>query len=242
VPTDVNKGNVLAISLNLIVGYDTYNTQLHTFTEHTYTLSIMLTITIFTTPKHSSLLVTLLRGFWFDSGKREKIYGCFHYIAHTKQSNNYVLSFYPKNEYLSRDTYESTLSSLLTPKKVVRLITFSDYRGHTNPLFNNLKILKINDLVKFQTCMFMHDYYHNNLPDVFKMFFTHVSTRHRYNTRFSGKENYCFPAVKTNYGKFNVRFAGAALWNSLEENLKKEKKVIFKKKLFSIYIDHYISE
>jgi len=97
------------------------------------------------------------------------------------------------------------------------------------------------ELVKFHTYMtFMHDYYHINLPGVFKNFFTHVSTRHRYNTRFSSKEMYSFPSVKTNYGKFNVRFAGASSWNSLEENLKKEK-ANFKHKLFSIYVDDYIS-
>jgi len=53
---------------------------------------------------------------------------------------------------------------------------------------------------------------------------------------------YSFPSVKINYGKFNVRFAVAALWNSLEDNLKKEKKANFKHKLFSIFVDDYISK
>ena len=69
----------------------------------------------------------------------------------------------------------------------------------------------------------MYDYRYDKLPKVFKMYFTPTSTRHKYNTRFSSKDNYSLPLVKTNYGKFNIRFAGATLWNSLEENLKKEK-------------------
>ena len=70
----------------------------------------------------------------------------------------------------------------------------------------------------------MHDYHHDKLAKVFKMYFTPTSTRHKYNTRFSSKDNYSLPLVKTNYGKFNIRFAGATLWNSLDENLKKEEK------------------
>ena len=70
----------------------------------------------------------------------------------------------------------------------------------------------------------MHDYHHDKLPKVFKMYFTSTSTKHKYNTRFSSKDNYSLPLVKTNYGRFNIRFAGATLRNSLNENLKKEKK------------------
>ena len=70
----------------------------------------------------------------------------------------------------------------------------------------------------------MHDYHHDKLAKVFKMYFTPTSTRHKYNTRFSSKDNYSLPLVKANYGKFNIRFAGATLWNSLDENLKKKKK------------------
>ena len=70
----------------------------------------------------------------------------------------------------------------------------------------------------------MHDYHHDKLAKVFKMYFTPTSTKHKYNTRFSSKDNYSLPLVKTNYGKFNIRFAGATLWNSLDENFKKEKK------------------
>lgn len=140
------------------------------------------------------------------------------------------------------NTYNTTLQPLLNlQKKVIRLMTFSQFREHSNPLFYELNILKINDLVKFQTAIFMYDYHHGNLPDVFNTYFTHASTKHKYNTRFSSKENYSLPHVKTNYGKFNVRFAGAILWNSLEDNLKKEKKKNSKSKLFLKLIKTYNS-
>ena len=85
----------------------------------------------------------------------------------------------------------------------------------------------------------MYDYHHGNLPDVFKMYFTHVSLTHKYNTRFASKQNYALPYVKTNYGKFNLRFVGATLWNSINENLKIVEKAQFKNKLFSNLIKSY---
>ena len=48
-------------------------------------------------------------------------------------------------------------------------------------------------------------------------------------------------AIRTNYGKFNIRFSGAKVWNSIQENLKSEKrnqfKKILKKNILSTYPD-----
>ena len=33
--------------------------------------------------------------------------------------------------------------------------------------------------------------------------------------------SYSIPKIKTNYGKFNIRFIGAKIWNSLSESAKK---------------------
>ena len=41
------------------------------------------------------------------------------------------------------------------------------------------------------------------------------------------------------HGKFNMRFAGATLWNFINEKLKIEKKANFKNKLFSNFIKSY---
>ena len=79
--------------------------------------------------------------------------------------------------------------------------------------------------VSINSTIYIHLFYLNDkLPKIFKMYFTPTSTRHKYNTRFSSKNNYSLPLAKTNYGKFSIRFAGATLWNSLDENLEKEKK------------------
>ena len=169
-----------------------------------------------------------------------------HTVTRSILLNLYYSLIYPYLTYglvAWGNTYDTTLRPLINlQKKTVRLITFSDFRAHTNPLFHDLNILKIKDLVKFQTCIFMHDYHHNRLPVVFKSYFVQANTKHKYNTRFSSKENYTLPLVRTNYGKFNLRFTGAILWNSLDEDLKKERKENFKRKLFTTFINSYDSQ
>ena len=53
---------------------------------------------------------------------------------------------------------------------IVRLITFSDYNDHTNPLFLKLKIIKMYDLVHLVTAMFMYDFPYGILPTSFDTF------------------------------------------------------------------------
>ena len=64
------------------------------------------------------------------------------------------------------NTYMTTLHPLtLLQKKVMRLITFSNFDEHTNPLF------KRNDLIFLHNSLFMYDFHNNKLPLPFKSFF-----------------------------------------------------------------------
>ena len=70
------------------------------------------------------------------------------------------------------NTYPSSLNPLfILQKKIVRLITFSHYKDHTNPLFINLKIVKLRDLVFLLSATFMYNFQNNNLPDFLIPFF-----------------------------------------------------------------------
>ena len=55
-------------------------------------------------------------------------------------------------------------------KNALRIITFSDFRASTNPLFKKLGILKISDNITLQNCLFVHDALNNKLPSNFKNF------------------------------------------------------------------------
>ena len=41
-------------------------------------------------------------------------------------------------------------------KKAIQIITFSDFRAHTSPLFKRLNLLKLPDIVYLNTALFMH--------------------------------------------------------------------------------------
>ena len=73
------------------------------------------------------------------------------------------------------NTHPSSLNPLfILQKKIVRLITFSHYKDHTNPLFINLKIVKLRDLVFLLSATFIYNFHNNNLPDFLNPFFLDI--------------------------------------------------------------------
>ena len=105
-------------------------------------------------------------------------------------------------------------------KKAIRLITFSDFDAHTSPLFSQLKLLKLQDHIKLQTLYFMHQFLHGKLPKIFDSFFIKTSDMHNVNTRFATRSTFYVPKIRTNYGKFNIRYNGPILWNETDERFK----------------------
>ena len=81
------------------------------------------------------------------------------------------------------NTYCSSLDPLLLlQKRFVRLMTFSSYYEHSNPLFVKLEILKIHELVFYHDALFMYEFHTGNLPVAFSSFFLPVDCVHNYNT------------------------------------------------------------
>ena len=52
----------------------------------------------------------------------------------------------------------------------------------------------------------MHDFHGNKLPLSFESFFLPVKLKHGYNTRLVLKNSYSLPLIRTNYGKFSIRY------------------------------------
>ena len=66
----------------------------------------------------------------------------------------------------------------------------------------------------------MYKFYNNQLPFVFDSYYLSSKQVHQYNTRLSSRHAYAIPNVRTNYGIFNIKFAGVKVWNSLDAELK----------------------
>ena len=64
------------------------------------------------------------------------------------------------------------------PKCLIRrLVKFSDFHAHSSPIFKELKILKVQDYIKLQNCLFrfVHDFLNKNLPCCFQNYFETIS-------------------------------------------------------------------
>ena len=118
------------------------------------------------------------------------------------------------------NTYKTSLQPLfILQKKAVRIITFSECKAHSSPLFYRLELLKLFDLIYLDNALFVYDYYTNKLPAIFHDFFKSIHEVHQYNTILASKKSYYLPKTRTNYGKFNIRFNGAKIWNSIQDDL-----------------------
>ena len=59
-------------------------------------------------------------------------------------------------------------------KRAMRIITFSEFKAHTEPLFKQLEILKFCDSISLSNCLFVYDFLNCNLPKSYVDTFTRI--------------------------------------------------------------------
>ena len=69
----------------------------------------------------------------------------------------------------------------LLQKKVVRIITNSNYLAHSEPIFKTLNLLKLEDIIKVGMITFYYQPENKNLPFIFKILiithhYLHITT------------------------------------------------------------------
>jgi hypothetical protein len=77
-------------------------------------------------------------------------------------------------------------------KNAMRIISFSEFKAHTSPIFKTLKILKFKDQIVLFNCLFVHDQLHNLLPASFNDYFTTTN-----NLKYTGTRTLFIPFVKS---------------------------------------------
>ena len=68
-------------------------------------------------------------------------------------------------------------------KNAMRIMTFSEFRSHSEPLFSQLNILKFTDNISVINCIFVHDFLKGNLPSAFESIFTRAGDIYSTETR-----------------------------------------------------------
>ena len=107
---------------------------------------------------------------------------------------------------------------LLLQKKVLRIICNTSAHAHTNNLFSQYKILKINDLYRLQLGQFMYALNNNNLPSIFNNIFVLNNSIHNYPTRQADCMH--LPLKRTLFAQNTFVYLGPKLWNSLPDEIK----------------------
>lgn len=68
-------------------------------------------------------------------------------------------------------------------KKSIRILYLSKYNAHTEPLFKELKLLKVTDILKLQELKFYYKFKHNTLPSYMLELPLQDNTHHDHDTR-----------------------------------------------------------
>ena len=86
----------------------------------------------------------------------------------------------------------------------------------------------------------MFHYYHNQLPNAcVNSGFQSVSSVHQYRTKLASKASYFTAPIRTNYGKFSIKFMVPTLWNQVDEKLKNRSLKSFKQKMKESLLETY---
>ena len=92
-----------------------------------------------------------------------------HYVPHSDLKNIYHAIFSSHLMYGAQVWTPKLLSvsdkiSRLQ-KNAMRIMTFSEFKAHSEPLFKQLEILKFKDNISVSNCVFVFDFLHGNLPN-----------------------------------------------------------------------------
>ena len=137
------------------------------------------------------------------------------------------------------NTHQSFLDRLLLlQKRIIRIICDSTARSHTDPLFFNNKLLKINELYLYQLGQFMYKYDNKSLPSAFDSMFFKNQSVHNYPTRQSNE--FHLPLLRTLLAQNTFIYDGPKFWNTIDIDIKNVPSLnSFKRKLKLYLLQRY---
>ena len=116
-------------------------------------------------------------------------------------------------------TFQYNKTKLLKlQKKAVRSIKNTSYCEHTDPLFQDLQILKFEDIVKSETLKLMYKLVNDDLPTEISNKFQLNRDIHNYNTRHNNDVH--IAPTKTSKAFKSILHQGPELWSNLNNDIK----------------------
>lgn len=155
-----------------------------------------------------------------------------HNLPEKARLNYYYSRIFP---YLSQNiiVWGKASACYLEPlvilqKRMICLITNSEFLEHTDPLFSKLKILKLHDIYIYFISIYMHKCLKNG----------EYQPAHHRNTRYQGQAQPVFQRLAQ--GQQSVPYMGPTTWNTLPSYLKSiTNPITFKTKLKNYLLSQY---
>ena len=154
-----------------------------------------------------------------------------HYVSKELLLQIYYGQFYSHLTYgcqlwgQNENALEQTIS---LQNKAIRLISFAHYQAYCSPLFKNLNLLKLTDIIKCSNILFTHNTINNKSPTTFGDYFVFNETSHQHQTVNSLTSIYSIPPgslilpnYRTNSGKSSIKYICSNIWNSTLKDLSK---------------------
>ena len=128
--------------------------------------------------------------------------------------------------------------------RAMRVISFSDFRANSTPIFKAMKILRLEDFISLQNCLFVYDFLKNKLPTCFNRYFQTVKSVHDIDTKSSRLGCLFIPHVSTHtYGLNSITRKSITCWNYFSKlfksNLSELSRSMLKNKLTSHFLASY---
>ena len=116
-------------------------------------------------------------------------------------------------------TYLQKLKSL--QNRAIRAIVGAHFRDSVNPYYTQLKILQIDDLIKFEIAKLVYGSLHNKTPNSFHKYFCKINDRSGRATRQSSDcNNLNIPRYRTNKLQRCIKYQRVRIWNCIPKNIR----------------------
>ena len=150
-----------------------------------------------------------------------------HYLPQNLLKHIYYSQFHSHISY-GCQVWGSKLNSIsqtfILQKKAIRLISFANKDAHTDPLFKNLEIIKLQDIITSINVLFVHKTLNGDSPTYFNNFFQKYKPNHNYNTTRNPNSTFSIPpgsVLTTNITENTFKMKCAQDWNKILKSLTK---------------------
>ena len=96
----------------------------------------------------------------------------------------------------------------LLQKKIIRIMSFSHYLAHTNPLFLSMEFLPLMKIFLYKVGLIMYKYSNNLLPECISLLYLRNDSIHEHNTRGCHQ-------LRVLHGAKTLSNISARIWNVL---------------------------